>query len=89
MLHFGARIPKRLCEINERIHDYEFYALNSSPQFHMASKMGFKLFPKSVREYSTLGGTSAYTVRVRRPFSSISRQLGGQHFLRHASDGFF
>ena len=47
-------------------------ALNSSPQFHMASKMGFKLFPKSVSEYSTRGGPSAYTVRVSRPFFSRS-----------------
>ncbi len=32
--------------------------LYSSPQFHIASKIGFKLCPSSVRAYSTLGGTS-------------------------------
>ena len=54
-----------------------FYYFNedlySSPQFHMASRIGFRLLPKSVSEYSTLGGTSAYTLRLTRPFSSISR----------------
>ena len=34
-------------------------ALYSSPQFHRASKMGFRLFPSSVSVYSTRGGTSA------------------------------
>lgn len=37
---------------------YVFCALNSSPQSHMASRMGFRLRPSSVREYSTRGGTS-------------------------------
>ena len=34
-------------------------ALYASPHARMESRMGFRLFPSSVREYSTLGGTSA------------------------------
>ncbi len=34
-------------------------ALYASPHAHMESKMGFRLLPSSVSEYSTLGGTSA------------------------------
>ena len=34
-------------------------ALYASPHAHMESRMGFRLLPSSVREYSTLGGTSA------------------------------
>ena len=34
-------------------------ALYSSPQFHRESKIGFRLLPSGVREYSTRGGTSA------------------------------
>ena len=38
-----------------------FYCLDlyASPHAHMESRMGFRLFPSSVNEYSTLGGTSA------------------------------
>ena len=36
-------------------------------------KMGIKLFPRSVKEYSTLGGISAYRYRSTRP--SVSRLL--------------
>ncbi len=34
-------------------------ALRFLPQAHMASKIGLKLFPESVTEYSTRGGISA------------------------------
>ena len=34
-------------------------ALYPSPQAHMESRMGFRLRPSGVREYSTRGGTSA------------------------------
>ena len=34
-------------------------ALYASPQFRMASRMGSRLRPRSVRRYSTRGGTSA------------------------------
>ena len=34
-------------------------ALYASPQFRMASRMGPRLRPRSVRRYSTRGGTSA------------------------------
>ena len=34
-------------------------ALYSSPQFQSASSTGFKLYPSSVKVYSTRGGTSA------------------------------
>lgn len=46
-------------------------ALYSAPQFSMESRIGFKLWPSSVSEYSTLGGTSAYTLRSISPLSSI------------------
>ena len=39
----------------------------------MASRMGFRLLPRSVRLYSTRGGTSAYTFRLTSPFASMSR----------------
>lgn len=39
--------------------DEELFALYASPQFHMASRTGFRLYPSSVKVYSTLGGTSA------------------------------
>ena len=32
-----------------------------SSQFHISSRMGFRLLSRSVREYYTRGGTSAYT----------------------------
>ena len=35
-----------------------FWALYASPQFLMASRMGFRLYPRSVSVYSTRGGTS-------------------------------
>ncbi len=35
-----------------------FFALYSSPQLCIASRIGFKLRPRSVRVYSTRGGTS-------------------------------
>ena len=50
-----------------------FFALYSSPQFHIASKTGFKLWPSSVKVYSTRGGTSGKTVLISRPLSSICR----------------
>lgn len=38
-----------------------FYCLDlyASPHAHRESRMGFRLLPSSVNEYSTLGGTSA------------------------------
>lgn len=64
-------------------------ALYSSPQFHMASRMGFRLSPKSVKMYSTLGGTSAYTVRVNKPFSSIARSCAVNTFCDTLPIDFF
>ena len=55
-------------------------ALYSSPQFCSASRMGRRLCPSSVREYSTLGGTSAYTFRFTRPLSSIDRSCAVSTF---------
>ncbi len=46
--------------------------LYSFPHVAIISKMGFIVKPKSVREYSTFGGTSAYTFLEINPFSSIS-----------------
>lgn len=46
-------------------------ALYSAPQLSMESRIGFKLWPSSVSEYSTLGGTSAYTLRSISPLSSM------------------
>src|SRR5699024_2037171 len=50
-----------------------FWAWQFWPKFHMASRMGLRLFPRSVKLYSTRGGTSAYTCRWTRPLASISR----------------
>ena len=57
-----------------------FCALYFSPQFHMASRIGCRLCPNSVKVYSTLGGTSAYTVRVNSPLSSIARSCAVSTF---------
>lgn len=50
-----------------------FFALYSSPQSHIASNTGFRLYPNSVKVYSTRGGTSGKTVRISKPLSSICR----------------
>ena len=45
----------------------------SSPHLCIAMRTGQRLFPKGVREYSTLGGTSAYTNLFTILCLSISR----------------
>jgi len=35
----------------------------SFPQSHIASRIGTRVFPNSVSEYSVFGGTTGYTVR--------------------------
>ena len=69
--------------------DYCNEALYPSPQFHIESKIGFRLCPKSVNEYSTLGGTSAYTLRLISPFSSISRSCAVNTFCDTLPMDFF
>lgn len=56
-----AYYSKKVSGQNEICPDtfYTFWALYSSPQFHIASKIGLRLLPNSVRLYSTRGGTSA------------------------------
>ena len=44
-----------------------------TPQWYMPCKIGNKLPPFSVSEYSTLGGTTGYTTRVISALSSSSR----------------
>ena len=51
--------------------------------------MGFRLWPSSVREYSTLGGTSAYTLRLISPLSSISRSCAVNTFCDTLPMDFF
>lgn len=50
-----------------------FLFLYCSPHKNIESSIGFKLSPVSVREYSTLGGISAYAFLLTSPSSSISR----------------
>nr|DAG09339.1 MAG TPA: hypothetical protein [Caudoviricetes sp.] len=38
---------------------YRFFTLYASPHAHIASRIGRRLRPSSVRLYSTRGGTSA------------------------------
>ena len=45
----------------------------------MAFRTGSMLLPKSVSEYSTLGGTTGKTSRRTRPSLSSFAQLLGQH----------
>ena len=45
----------------------------AAPQADMASRTGLMLLPKSVSEYSTLGGTTGKTSRRTRPSLSRSR----------------
>jgi len=45
----------------------------AAPQSRISVKIGIKLRPSSVMEYSTFGGTTGYTVRVMRFCSSSSR----------------
>ena len=51
-------------------------SINSAPQSDISPKMRRRLWPRSLRLYSTRGGTSLYTVRVIMPASSI-REVGG------------
>ena len=46
----------------------------------MASITGFRLRPTSVKEYSTLGGTSGYTFRLTSPSASMLRRLAVSTF---------
>lgn len=55
----------------------------------MASRIGFRLRPRSVREYSTRGGTSAYTSRCTRPFASIARSWTVSTFWETLPTHFF
>lgn len=64
-------------------------ALYSAPQLSMESRIGFKLWPSSVSEYSTLGGTSAYTLRSISPLSSISRSCAVSTFCDTLPMDFF
>ena len=70
--HAGGLFLRPRAAIVFSIHQ-AFFALYSSPQFHIASKTGFKLCPNSVNVYSTRGGTSGKTVRISKPLSSICR----------------
>lgn len=51
----------------------------------MESKMGFRLFPSSVSEYSTLGVNLA----VNKPVFLHCPVLGGQNLLGHIAYGLF
>ena len=64
-------------------------ALYSSPQFNIASRIGLRLCPSFVNVYSTLGGTSAYTVRVNRPLSSMARSCAVNTFCDTLPTDFF
>lgn len=55
----------------------------------MGSRMSLRPHPVSVRVCSTLGGTSAYTLRVSRPLSSISRSWAVSTFWVMWADGLF
>ena len=57
------------------------YCREALSQAHMESKMGFRLFPSSVREYSTLGGSGPQTASLHGP------QLGRQDLLGYVSHG--
>lgn len=61
----------------------------SSPHVHIASKIGFKLYPTSVSEYSTFGGTSAYTFRFTSPLCSICRSCAVNTFCETCPIDFF
>lgn len=59
---------KEICCCQQRVRHFEtarstllyplFFSLYASPQLHIASRIGLRLYPNSVRVYSTLGGTS-------------------------------
>src|SRR5260221_14754662 len=48
-------------------------SLYVTPQSRISIRIGSKLLPNSVREYSTFGGTWRYTSRWTTPSSSSSR----------------
>ena len=50
------------------------------PHASMASRIGVRDIPKSLREYSTLGGTSGKTVRIIIPSLSMARRLSVSTF---------
>lgn len=51
----------------------------------MASKMGLRLYPSSVRVYSTRGGTSGQTVAGEQAAILHLTELRGEDFLAHAA----
>ena len=65
---------------NRQVNTQPFFRLYSVPHATIASKIGFKLYPVSVKVYSTRGGTSGYTFRVSSPLSSIARKLAVNTF---------
>ena len=56
------------------------FCLYSVPHATITSKIGFKLYPVSVKVYSTRGRTSGYTFQVSNPLSSIERKLAVKTF---------
>ena len=55
----------------------------------MESKTGFKVSPNSLKAYSTLGGTSGYTVHMMIPSDSRDRRLSVNTFWLIPSRPFF
>lgn len=55
---FGATLRSNISRQTRAGFYRPFFTLYASPQFHMASKIGLRLQPKSVNVYSTRGGTS-------------------------------
>lgn len=53
----------------------DMFFLYLIPHSVIASITGCRLYPVSVNVYSTCGGTSAKTLRVKRPLSSIERKF--------------
>ncbi len=58
---WGGTIPwsRQIRQATAHRADYCIFALYPSPHAHMESRIGLRLLPSSVREYSTFGGTSA------------------------------
>ncbi len=57
-----------------------FWALYASPQFLMASRMGFRLYPRSVSVYSTRGGDLRIDRTGQQAAPLHLPELGRQHF---------
>lgn len=82
IVHFQrfGETNRKDCNRQEHTKFQLFFCLYFIPHSTIASKIGFRLYPVSVKVYSTRGGTSGYTFRVSKPLASIERKFAVKTF---------